>query len=141
MVKISDRRLGERRSHARRQIEAESDNRLKPERRKISRRTRERIVTALRVDYRLENTFMFAYATNISTMGIFIESREPPERGAILELRFPSLVGVDEIFNIKGEVVWISKQADEEAGIQPGMGIKFIKIGKADHQKLKEALS
>ena len=81
----------------------------------------------MEVDYAADSTFLYAYITDISSMGIFIRTDEPSPLGTTLSLRFtpPSEVAVpSEVIELEGEVKWnTSKHADTG---EPGMGIEFI---------------
>jgi hypothetical protein len=52
------------------------------------RRQWERVLVDLEVDYRSDDTFLFAYITDISQMGIFVRTVTPEEPGTRLNLRF-----------------------------------------------------
>ena len=52
------------------------------------RRESPRVPVDIRVDYKSEDTFLFASITNISEMGIFIETRTPLPKGTQLNLEF-----------------------------------------------------
>ena len=58
------------------------------DRRGAERRIHERITTDIEVDYRASDTFLFAYITDISAMGIFIRTDTPEPKGTRLNLRF-----------------------------------------------------
>ena len=76
-----------------------------------NRRQHERVPTVLSVDYASGDTFLFSYITNISVMGIFIQTLEPFMPGTRLRLRFtpPPEAGRDETsIELEGEVVWIN---------------------------------
>ena len=77
MVSRKDRRSSER--------PIDEDRRLVSGR---DRRQFERVLVDLEVDYRCEDTFLFAYITDISAMGIFIRTNAPEPPGTRLNLRF-----------------------------------------------------
>ena len=52
------------------------------------RRQWERVLVDLEVDYRSDDTFLFAYITDISAMGIFVRTVTPESPGTRLNLRF-----------------------------------------------------
>ena len=87
------------------------------------RRQHERFGTELSVDYSSGETFLFAYITNISEMGIFIRSDDPAPIGTPLKLRF----GHDEgpPLSLEGEVVWVNPIRTDGDNVNPGMGIRF----------------
>lgn len=87
------------------------------------RRQHERYPTELSVDYGSGETFLFAYITNISEMGIFIRSDDPAPVGTRLRLRFADDDGAP--LSIEGEVVWVNPLRTDGDNVNPGMGIRF----------------
>ena len=75
MVARKDRRSDER--------PIDEDRRLTSGR---DRRQFERVLVDLEVDYRCEDTFLFAYITDISAMGIFVQTRSPEPAGTKLNI-------------------------------------------------------
>src|SRR5215471_7751911 len=102
------------------------------------RRQWERVLVDLEVDYRSDDTFLFAYITDISQMGIFVRTVTPESPGTRLNLRFcPPGVGVLEC---EGVVIWINpyRPGDKE-NLNPGMGIQFVDL-TLDHRDLLRQL-
>ena len=91
------------------------------------RRQFERVLVDLEVDYKCEDTFLFAYITDISAMGIFVRTNNPEPPGTRINVRF-SPPGMQTL-ELEGEVIWINpyRPGDRES-INPGMGIKFIDL-------------
>lgn len=89
------------------------------------RRTHERIVVDLEVDYCAADTFLFAYITDISAVGIFIRTNNPEPPGTHINLRFTAPSG--RILRYQGEVVWINPPQPGESR-NPGMGVQFINL-------------
>lgn len=83
---------------------------------------------SLEVDYRADDTFLFAYITDISAMGIFVRTDTPEPVGTRLTLAFRAPVTMGgELMEIEGEVIWINPPRDErDEGRNPGMGIQFV---------------
>ena len=54
----------------------------------VERRVSERIDVTWSVDCEADDTFLYASITNISEMGIFVQTKEPLEVGTMLTLRF-----------------------------------------------------
>ena len=102
------------------------------------RRQFERVLVDLEVDYRCEDTFLFAYITDISAMGIFVQTRSPEPAGTKLNLRF-MVPGQDRPFELEGEVIWVNpyRPGDRE-NLNPGMGIRFMDLIQADRERLTE---
>jgi type IV pilus assembly protein PilZ len=99
-----------------------------PERRSgIDRRQHERVAVEWSVDYRHGDTFLFAYISDISAMGIFVRTPRPEPPGTRLNLRFSPPGG--PTLELEGEVIWINPPRDDgDPGRQPGMGIKFVDL-------------
>jgi type IV pilus assembly protein PilZ len=101
------------------------------------RRQWERVLVDLEVDYRGEDTFLFAYITDISAMGIFVRTNSPEEPGTRLNLRF-SPPGMQPV-ECEGTVIWINpyRPGDRE-NLNPGMGIKFTDLTYDQREQIKE---
>jgi type IV pilus assembly protein PilZ len=131
MVSRKDRRSAER--PAERPID--EDRRLSSGR---DRRQFERVLVDLEVDYRCEDTFLFAYITDISAMGIFVQTNSPEPSGTKLNLRF--MVPSQKLpFELEGEVIWVNpyRPGDRE-NLNPGMGVRFVDLTQADRERLTE---
>ncbi|MFI5307215.1 MAG: TIGR02266 family protein [Polyangiales bacterium] len=90
------------------------------------RREHRRFETSIAVDYANGETFLFAYLKNISEMGIFIRTEQPLSVGSLLRLRFH--VDDEEPLVLDGEVTWINPYKPAGENINPGMGVRFIKL-------------
>jgi uncharacterized protein (TIGR02266 family) len=94
-----------------------------------------RFNASLQVSYKSYNEFITEYTKNVSSGGIFINTRRHHEISEVVDL---SLVvpGLDNPLNIKGEVIHIKihNVADEDAGI----GIKLIDIDSESRKALIE---
>jgi type IV pilus assembly protein PilZ len=106
------------------------------DRRGSDRRIHERITTAdIEVDYRASDTFLFAYITDISAMGIFVRTETPEPKGTRLNLRFRVAGG--ELMEVEGEVIWINPPVPEdEEGRNPGMGVEFTNLSAAQREEM-----
>ena len=102
------------------------------------RREFERVFIDLEVDYKCEETFLFAYITDISAMGIFIQTNTPEPPGTRLNLRFTP-PRFEEPLELEGEVIWINpyRPGDRE-NLNPGMGIAFVELTPELRQRLTE---
>ena len=103
------------------------------------RRQETRHATRIEVDYASEETFLFAYITDISSMGIFIRTEDVKEVGSHLELRFSPPAAVQgeagsEPFELTGEVMWNTEADGSEA--EPGMGIRFVNLERDTKSRL-----
>src|SRR5262249_18710525 len=93
------------------------------------RRVHERVLVDIEIDYRADETFLFAYITDISAMGIFVRTNNPEPEGTRLNLCFrvpPELGG--HLIEVEGEVIWINPFRPNEPARQPGMGIQFVDL-------------
>ena len=100
------------------------------DRRGADRRQHERVVVDIEVDYRADETFLFAYITDISAMGIFVQTNNPEPMGTRLNLcfRMPDEMG-GRLMELEGEVAWINPhRPDDSDGRNPGMGIRFVEL-------------
>jgi type IV pilus assembly protein PilZ len=87
------------------------------------------VLVDIEVDYRADETFLFAYITDISAMGIFVRTNSPEPEGTRLNLCFrvpPELGG--HMIEVEGEVIWINPFRPNEPARQPGMGIQFVDL-------------
>ncbi len=99
------------------------------------RRIHERILVDWAVDYRASDTFLFAYISDISAMGIFIRTRTPEPPGTRLNLSFSPPGG--PAMDLEGEVIWINPpRDDDDKSRQPGMGLQFVDLGDAQREQL-----
>jgi type IV pilus assembly protein PilZ len=79
-------------------------------------------------------TFLYAYITNISALGIFIASRTPPAQDTRVTLRF-SPPG-EEPFDLVGEVAWINPWRAEGENINPGFGVCFTELTAEQRERM-----
>ncbi len=100
--------------------EVEVERRSGPDRRQY-----QRILVDLEVDYKCEDTFLFAYITDLSALGIFIRTNNPEPPDTHLNLRF-TLPGDEKPLELEGEVIWINPfRPGNFDNINPGMGVRF----------------
>lgn len=90
------------------------------------RRIHERFDTTFKVDYASGETFLFAYLTNISEMGIFVRTESPLPIGTTLRLRFS--IDDTETMELDGEVMWINPVRVSGDNLNPGMGVRFANL-------------
>lgn len=107
-----------------------------PERRSgIDRRQHERVAVDWSVDYRNGDTFLFAYISDISAMGIFVRTPQPEPAGTRLNLRFSPPGG--PTLELEGQVIWINPPRDDgDPGRQPGMGIQFVDLSPGQRDQI-----
>jgi uncharacterized protein (TIGR02266 family) len=113
----------------------ESEQAVNEDRRGADRRQSHRILVDLEVDYQCEDTFLFAYITDMSAFGIFIRTNNPEPPGTHLNLRF-RLPEDDTTMALEGEVIWINAfRPGDFNNLNPGMGVRFTEL--TDDQKGK----
>jgi type IV pilus assembly protein PilZ len=124
------------------------------------RRLSERVLVDLEVDYRQDDTFLFAYITDISTMGIFVRTTTPEPPGTRFNLRFSSprmsslaatlskVSGArgggrwvesdeQEWLELEGEVIWVNAfRGDSTDNPNPGMGIQFVDLTEEQRERI-----
>jgi type IV pilus assembly protein PilZ len=97
------------------------------------RREHERVAVQLEVDYRSDDTFLFAYITDMSAMGIFIQTMTPKPPGTLLNLRFRTSDG--KPLEVDGRVIWINEPHGADS-INPGMGVQFVDLSAAERDRI-----
>lgn len=106
------------------------------------RRLSERVLVDLEVDYKHDDTFLFAYITDISVMGIFVRTTTPEPPGTRLNLRFqPKSAGwpQGETFELEGQVIWVNPfRGDSVDNRNPGMGIQFVDLTEEQRERIKQ---
>lgn len=124
-TKATDRRSSELRSP-----QGSSDRRSGRD-----RRMHERVMVDWSVDYRASDTFLFAYISDISAMGIFVRTPRPEPAGTRLNLRFSPPGG--QPLELEGQVIWINPpREDNDRSRQPGMGIQFVDLTSSQRHAL-----
>lgn len=99
----------------------------------VERRRYERYDAELSVDWASGETFLFSYITNISEMGIFIRSDDPPPVGTALRLRFASDTSELEL---DGVVAWINPLRADGENLNPGMGVRFTGLTPEQRERV-----
>lgn len=84
--------------------------------------------------------FVESYATNISTGGIFIQSRKLYPKGTLLKFEV-QLKGGQPVLRGRGLVVWKREPSLPGAKPQvPGMGVKFLKLDGASKEVVRRVV-
>ncbi len=107
-----------------------------------SKREHSRLHTTIKIEYGLIIDSFIDYSKNFSKGGIFINTSRPYPIGSKLQLRF-SVPGRKKSLQLIGEVVhivWSGKNNDEES-TEPGMGVKFTNLSKADKGAINKLLN
>ena len=106
-----------------------------------NRRSETRHPVHLEVDCSSGGTFLYAYITDISSMGIFIRTDTPLPVGTSIELGFtppPTAKGdpPPKRLELIGEVMWnTTAQSDAQ---NPGMGVRFDHTSPKTRARLLE---
>ena len=117
----------------------DSDNRASVSRDPADRERRQaqRVLINLEVDYACEDTFLFAYITDLSALGIFVRTHTPEQPGTLLNLRF-TLPGDEDALEVEGEVIWINSfRPGDFNNINPGMGVRFIDLERQQKRRIR----
>ena len=105
----------------------------------LNRRRSNRFEVTWQVDCETEDTFLYAYITNISEMGIFVKTEKPLAVGTELVLRFAP-PAAEETFVLRGIVQWINPVRPLGENLNPGMGIRFQSLTPDDRERIVEAV-
>jgi uncharacterized protein (TIGR02266 family) len=109
------------------------------EARAAERRLARRVLVHLDVDYRSEDTYLFASIRDISETGIFVRTLEPLPPGTQLNLRFHDTD--EDVFELEGEVMWVNPyRPDALANLDPGMGVRFVALRTVVRNRLLELI-
>ena len=105
----------------------------------LNRRRSNRVEVTWQVDCETEDTFLYAYITNISEMGIFVKTEKPLAVGTELVLRFAP-ESSEETFVLRGIVQWINPVRPLGENLNPGMGIRFQSLKPEERERIVEAV-
>ncbi|MDY0003560.1 MAG: TIGR02266 family protein [Polyangia bacterium] len=105
-----------------------------------NRRVTERVLVDLEVDYASDDTYLYAYARNISALGIFLQTRDPQPRGTRLNLRFV-LPGSAERIQVEGVVRWVNPyRPGDRDNLNPGMGVEFVSLTEEQRMQIVDLI-
>lgn len=93
------------------------------------RREHSRIPVTTKVRFKEGNHEEVFFTDDLSEGGIFIRAEKPPFVGTKVDLQI-SLPNIDELVEVKGEVVWRLEGN--------GCGIRFLKITQAQRKNIRE---
>lgn len=100
------------------------------------RRQNKRIAASWPVSYGDKDTYLFSYISDISSMGIFVQTAQPKPLGTQLTVQFTP--PGQKALELKGHVAWINPSTPErDPARQPGMGIQFIEVTDQQKQQLQ----
>lgn len=101
------------------------------------RRRHERTALSILVQYRFNSfeEFITEYSVDLSPGGIFLQTDEPREVGAMVYLQF-SLLDGSRLIEGLGKVVWVNRPEDKTR--TPGMGIEFVNFDEESAALIRE---
>jgi type IV pilus assembly protein PilZ len=103
-----------------------------------SRRAEERHEVRWAVDCASEDTFLYAYITNVSSLGLFVRTERPLAVGTRIRLSFAP--DGCPAFELWGEVAWINPVVPNGSNPNPGMGVRFLDLSLDDRERLVVAI-
>lgn len=100
-------------------------------------RERIRVPTDATVVFRNEGEYFTGRVVNLSRGGLFLASERLFEIGARLEI-YLAQIGRDteELFEVKGDVAWLTKNGVPELDLPRGMGVQLVDSSKNAVDKL-----
>lgn len=106
-----------------------------------NRRAEARLPVHLEVDCASGDTFLYAYITDISSMGIFISTDTPLPVGTVMQLGFTPRqeagdTAAPQRLELSGEVMW--NTTGQVAPDKPGMGVRFHHAAPKTRSRLLE---
>jgi type IV pilus assembly protein PilZ len=101
-----------------------------------SRRAEQRTEVVWAVDCEHADTFLYAYITNVSSLGLFVRTVTPLPVGTQVRLTFAPRN--DAPFRLLAEVAWINE--DKVGCPNPGMGMRFLDLHLEERERLVEAI-
>jgi len=104
-----------------------------PDRRGEVRRREPRVVATMQVDCKGEDNFLFATASNVSSLGLFLQTMTPDPVGTPVELLFE---GDDGPLVVQGTVAWVNPLREGGDNPNPGMGIAFLDVDPHKRERL-----
>ncbi len=94
----------------------------------------------VRVKYEQVEEFIVHFATNISSGGIFLQSRKPHKAGTRLRFEI-RLKGGQTVLRGEGKVAWNREPSEgEDKPRVPGMGVKFLALDEPSKALIKKIL-
>lgn len=90
------------------------------------------------VDCASHDTFLYAYITNVSSLGLFVYTERPLPVGTRIKLSFAPVEC--RPFELLGEVAWLNPSRPDGDNPNPGMGVRFLDLSPDDRERLVEAI-
>lgn len=100
-----------------------------------------RIPIHILVDFKTTDLVMMEYAQNISTQGIFLETRDILPIGSTVLVSF-ILPDATRLITVQGEVVWARRKSYRKtSSTSAGMGIRFAEINPEDERAISDFIT
>lgn len=104
----------------------------------ITSRERLRVPVEMETVFQCESEYHTGRVVNVSRGGVFLASETLYEMGSQLTLYLAHLgCHHRELFEPKGEVVWVTKRGVPEIGVPRGMGVQFVDFPESAQEKLE----
>ena len=96
-------------------------------RQRLHDRERIRVPTGTAVVFQHAGEHFTGHVVNLSRSGLFLASERLFEVGACLEICLSQIDrDTEDLFEVQGEVAWLTKNGVPELGLPRGMGIHFV---------------
>ncbi len=94
--------------------------------------------TPYRWEFRLQNGFFDAVASDLGEGGMFVNTANPQAEGSDIdfEVQFAGMALIEG----RGEVAWVRKRGSQP-GHSPGMGIRFLDLDIDSHEVVRRAVA
>lgn len=102
------------------------------------RRVHSRLPMQVELEYERAEDFVQDYCSNLSIGGMFIGTDRPLDEGTRFRLRFV-IPGRQRPIETVAEVRWV-QQPEVELPTEPGMGVFFERLSKADRRDVEAML-
>lgn len=99
-----------------------------------------RVPIQLLVDYKAEGHYLFDFCRDLSSGGVFIQTKTPLNTGSDIELTF-TIPDSKETLNTKGKVIWVQGAVENREDLQPGMGVQFDAFSESQRVLLDKFVS
>lgn len=102
-------------------------------------RKQPRVLKTLSVTFDKGHMFLEAASRDASLGGMFVRTDDPLNEGEtfFLNLKLP---GEKDALKIRCQVAWVRKETRDPDRKPVGMGVKFLRLAKEDHNMLKKIL-
>ncbi len=103
---------------------------------KRDHRDNQRVSIQMLVDYKSNGHYLFDFCRDLGTGGVFIETAEPLETGADIDLVF-TLPDSNETLETRGRVIWVQEEVADQKLVS-GMGVQFTSFSHENRKLLEK---